>query len=186
MKKRILFAVLMCLVFCTAAMAAEEGGGASSEQGIFGGSFADSLWTVISFVLLLAVLSKFAWKPLLASLKNREEHIKQEIELAETSRKRAEQMLDDFKQQGIQLLKEATDRAQQHEQDMVEKTRQEVLAIKQRAQEDIEHVRTAAVEQLWMETGDIVQALSKEVIGRSINAEDNRRLIREAVAKLKQ
>jgi F-type H+-transporting ATPase subunit b len=177
---------LITVFLCTAVFASEGEQAGSGEQSIFNGTFADSLWTVVAFLLLLAVLSKFAWKPLLNGLKTREQHIQHQIESAEDARKKAEKLLEDSKQQGLAIVQQATDRAQQHEQEIIEQTRQEILEVKRKAQEDIEHARVAASEQLWEQAGDIMLSLGGEVLGRTITSEDNKRLVRDAIAKIKQ
>jgi len=176
--------ILITVFVCTAAMASENEP-AGTNQGIFSGSFADALWTVIAFLLLMAILSKVAWKPLLNRLKVREQHIQHQIESAEEARKKAERLLDDCKQQGLTIIKQASDHAQEHEREIIERTRQEILEIKQKAQDDIEHARVAASEQLWEEAGDIMLKLSSEVLCRAITPEDNKRLIDEAITKIK-
>lgn len=182
---RLLTTILISLLVCSSALASENRTG-ESGQGIFSGSFADALWTVVAFVVLLAVLGKFAWKPLLNSLKAREAHIQQQIESAESARKKAEQMLEDYKLQGLQVVQKATDQAHQLEQEVMERTRQEVLATKRKAQADVEYARVAASQQLWQEAGDMLLTLGGEVLGRTITHEDNLRLICEAINKLNQ
>src|SRR3974377_2044637 len=55
------------------------------------------IWTIIIFILLLLILKKMAWKPLLSSLRNREQMIKESVEKAENLRKEAEKLLDENK-----------------------------------------------------------------------------------------
>ena len=84
---------------------------AASEQGIFNGTFADALWTVLAFAALFILLAKFAWKPLLANLKAREDHISHQIQAAQQTRQQADKILDEHKQAGLQIVKDATDQA---------------------------------------------------------------------------
>lgn len=51
------------------------------------------LWTVVTFLILLFILSKFAWKPILSSLHERESQIKESLEKAETARLEAEKLI---------------------------------------------------------------------------------------------
>ncbi|MGA2172097.1 MAG: F0F1 ATP synthase subunit B [Sedimentisphaerales bacterium] len=183
---RIMLLMTTLLVFLAAApVLASEGEQASQQQNIFSGTFADALWTVIAFLLLLVVLRKFAWKPLLNGLKARQEHISHEIENAEDLKKQAEKLLNDYKQKGLRIIEEATESAQQNQREIAEETRQETLLIRQRAQDDIRHTVTAASERLWNEAADMMLSLGKEVLGRTVTAEDNERLIREAIDKIK-
>lgn len=185
MQLRISTIFLIVFFICSVAMASETNG-AATEQNIFSGSFADALWTVVAFVLLVAVLGKFAWKPLLKGLQARQKYIQEQIETAEDARKKAEKLLEERKQQALQIITEATKQAQKETQELTEKTRQDVSEIRRRAQEDIKHARTAASEQLWKEAGDIVEALGGEVLGRTVTVQDNQRLVDDAINKLRQ
>jgi F-type H+-transporting ATPase subunit b len=166
----------------TAAVAAEGEG----QGNLFSGSFADSLWTVVAFVTLALVLTKVAWKPMLQALDARQNHIAQQLKTAEDSRQKAERMLDDYKRQGQNTIQQAAQEAQRHHQQTVEQTRDEVLAMRRRAQEEIESARAIALEELWRQTGDIVLRVGTEVLGRVVSPQDNQRLIEEAVARIKQ
>lgn len=177
----ILFVLLICAV--AAAGEAAEGG---TEQGVFSGTLADAVWTVIVFAILLVVLGKFAWKPIIGGLKLRQEHIQQQIETAETIKQQAEKLLEEHQQQALQIITGATKQAQKEAEALTEKARQEVQEIRHRAQEDIKHARIAASEQLWKEAGDIVVALGSEVLERTITPQDNQQLINNAILKLRQ
>jgi F-type H+-transporting ATPase subunit b len=165
-------------------VAANEAEG-EAQPNLFSGSLADSLWTVVAFVTLALVLGKVAWKPLLKALDARQNHIEQQIRSAEDSRQRAEHLLEDYKQQGQNTIRQAADEAQRHHQQVVEQTREEVLTLRRRAHDEIESARAAAVEDLWKQTGDLVLRVGTEVLGRAMSAQDDQRLIDEAVTRIK-
>jgi F-type H+-transporting ATPase subunit b len=176
--------ILLLLVFCAKAVAQENQ--QASEQGIFSGTFADALWTVIAFSVLLLVLAKFAWRPLLENLKARAEHILQQIQAAQDTRHQAEKLLEDHKQQGLQIINDATERAMVKGRDLTKKAQEEVVEIKRKSDEDIKNARSVFSEQMWNQAGDIALAVGREVIGRTITSEDNQKLVDEAVEKIKQ
>ncbi|MEN6425891.1 MAG: F0F1 ATP synthase subunit B [Phycisphaerales bacterium] len=179
-------AVVVVVLSCGVAWAEHSAEGEGSDSGLFSGTFGDSIWTLAAFVLLLVVLGKFAWKPLLNGLNARQSHIEQQLKSAEDSRVQAEHLLDEYKQQGLTVVREATEQAQRYQQQMVEKTREETLAIRRRTHEEIESARATAVEDLWKQTGDIVLQVSSEVLGRAMTEQDDQRLIDEAVARIRQ
>jgi F-type H+-transporting ATPase subunit b len=190
---RTLAIIVITLSVCANALPSEanavssvEDRNGGTDRGIFSGSFADAIWTVVAFVVLLMVLGKLAWRPMLNALKAREEHIKQQLDTAENTRKQAETLLDDYKQQSLQIIEKATEHADQQEKALIEKTTQEVIAMKRKAQADIEYARLAASQQLWQQAGDMLLSVSGEVLGRAITHEDNQRLICEAIEKLLQ
>lgn len=175
----------MAVFICADALASENQT-AASDGSIFSGSFAEAIWTVLAFVVLLIVLGKFAWKPILKGLKDREEHIKEQIESAESSRKQAEEMREDIEQRRMQILQEAADRAQQHEQELIDAAHRKVSDLRHQATQDIEKAHAVAVDQLWEQAGDIMLLLGKKVLGRTIADEDNRQLIHDAINELKR
>jgi F-type H+-transporting ATPase subunit b len=185
LKSKTTVIVLSVLLLSICAMAS-EGEATSEQKSIFSGTFADSLWTLVAFVLLLAILTKVAWKPLVNQLQARQDYIKQQIETAEASRKNAEALLDQYKQQGVQIVNKLTAQAQLLEKEMIDKASTEIALMKRRTQADIEYARVAASQQMWQEAEDMLLALSGEVVGRAITHEDNLRLLCESIEKLKQ
>jgi F-type H+-transporting ATPase subunit b len=194
MAKTALFCAIVVMVLsCSVVWAAHGGAGAAegeSEGGagpnLFSGTFGDSIWTVIAFVVLLLVLGKFAWKPILHGLNARQSHIEQQLKSAEDSRIKAENMLDEYKQQGQTVVRQAAEQAQRHQQEAIEKAREESLTIRRRAHEEIESARATAMADLWKHTGDIVLMVGAEVLGRTVTEKDSQRLIDEAIAQVKR
>lgn len=187
MAKAVLFCALVVLTLsCGVARAQHGAEGEAAEPSLFSGTFGDALWTVIAFVVLLIVLGKMAWKPLLSNLNARQGHIEQQLKSAEDSRVKAEHLLDEYKQQGLTVVREATEQAQRYQQQMAEKTREETLTIRRRAYEEIESARATAMDDLWKQTGEIVLNVGSEVLGRALTEQDNQRLIDEAVARIRQ
>ncbi len=187
MRSMRLAAVLVVLMTCCAAMAAEAAETESAtEPGVFDGSWADALWTVIAFCALVAVLGRFAWKPLLAGLKEREAHIQKQVTDAETKRREAERILEEYKLQAQAILEQVAEEAVKLERETLDKARADAAMIKDRAQSNIEHTRAAAARQLWEQAGDMLLAMGTEVLGRAMTAQDNQRLINEAVERLRE
>ena len=157
----------------------------AGEQGLFSGTFADALWTVLAFVLLLIVLGRLAWRPMLKRLKTREQYIQQQIDAANSTRQQALNLLEDYKLEGAKIVKQAGDDARQRQKELVEKARQEILEIRYKTQEDIEVARKASLEKLWNEAGSIVLELSREVLGREVTQKDDSNLIKNAVEQIR-
>ncbi|MGA2071292.1 MAG: ATP synthase F0 subunit B [Sedimentisphaerales bacterium] len=185
LKSKTTVVVLLALLISACALAS-GGEAAAEEQSIFSGTFADSLWTLVAFVLLLVILTKVAWKPLVKQLQARQDYIKQQIDAADTSRKNAEELLDQYKQQGIEIVNKLTSQAQLLEKEMIGKAGDEIAQMKRRAQADIEYARIAASQQMWQEAEDMLLALSGEIVGRAVTHEDNLRLLYESIEKLKR
>jgi F-type H+-transporting ATPase subunit b len=185
-KTAIFCAVAVMALSCSVAWAEQAAEGEAGDAGLFSGTLGDSIWSIAAFVLLLVVLGKFAWKPLLNGLNARQSHIEHQLKSAEDSRVKAEHMLDEYKQQGLTVVREAAEQAQRYQQQAAEKAREESQAIRRRTHEEVESARATAMEDLWKQTSDIVLRISSEVLGRTMTEQDNQRLIDEAVARVRQ
>lgn len=185
-KTALFHAVVVIALSCGVAWAQHAVEGEAPDSGLFSGTFGDAIWTVAAFVLLLIVLGKFAWKPLLNGLNARQGHIEHQLKSAEDARVKAEHMLDEYKEQGLAVVRQATEQAQRCQQQATEKAREETLVIRRRAREEIESAQAAALEDLWKQTGDIVLRVGSEVLGRTLTEQDHQRLIDDAVARVRQ
>lgn len=192
MHNRVVCILLMMLCLCAAAFGAET---VDEEQVLspFSGNLADALCTVITFLLSLVLLWKLAWKRVLAALNEREGHIEKQISDAEKTRKEAGQVLAEYKaklenaeNEGKQIIATNVKRAQQEAKEVIAKAEEKMEAMKLKLEADIERARTEAKAQLFNEAGEMVLRLGQEVLGRTINDEDNQKLIDQAVKRLKQ
>lgn len=161
------------------------------EGGIFSGTLAEAWWTIIWFVLLMAVLGKFAWKPILQGLQAREDHIARQVEEAEEIKKKAQDVLDQYRsklasadEEGHRMITSRIKQAEKEAAESVEKTRREIEQMRERANAEIERTSQQAHAKLREQAGQMVMHLSEEILRRSITEEDNQRLIDEAIAKL--
>jgi F-type H+-transporting ATPase subunit b len=183
---RRLDSIIITVVLASVTWASASEHAAEAEVGLFSGTFADALWTVISFVVLLAVLRKYAWGPLLKTLNARQEQIEQQLNTAQESRKRANELLDEYRQQGETLLQDAAAQAHTRQKQSHDKMQQEIAALRRSATEDIENAKAAAMDQLWHEAGDMVAKLGTQVLERTVNKEDNQQLITKAISEMRE
>ena len=186
MQRRTVSILIIIFFVAAVAFASESRALSEEQQGIFSGTLADAIWAVTAFVLLLVVLSRVAWKPLLKTLQSREDQIKNQLVSAENARLKAEKLLDEYKKQGLEIIEKATSRINQMEKDVIEETGKEAMMMKDRALSEIKAAQRLAVQQLWQHLGDMLLAINKEVLGRSITTNDDKRLIDEAIAGIRQ
>jgi len=180
--------VCVCATSFGALIQAED-----EEVSPFSGTFADAVWTVIAFLILLVALWKWAWKPILAALNARQEHIEKQITDAEQTRKEAEQVLVGYRaklenadSEGKGIIASHINKAQQEAKEIVGGAKEQTEAMKLKAEADIERARNTARAELFDQAGEMVLRLGQEILGRSVSDEDNQKLIDEAVLRLKQ
>ncbi|HOQ05504.1 MAG TPA: F0F1 ATP synthase subunit B [Anaerohalosphaeraceae bacterium] len=173
----------------TAQTAAEE----AEKEGVFTGYWGESFWTLIWFTVLLIVLWKFAWKPILAGLRSREEHIERQIAEAEKRRQEAEQVLQDYRaqlmdaeRQGHEIITRRIQEAEEKAREIQTQTQKEMERIRLRMEADLERERAEAERQLWEQAAVIVRKLGREVFGKVLDEGDNQKLIQEAIERLRE
>lgn len=184
-----LSAILMIALPAFGADAPAEGGG---EVGLFetpnGKTIATTLVTIIVFLLLLAVLAKFAWGPIVAGLEGRENKIRADIEAAEKARADAETARAEYERQIADAEKRVSDliaQANADGQQLATRLRSDAQAdaeeIRDRAKRDIEQSRRDAVADVRREAAVMATAIAEKILQREVSAEDQKQLIQASL-----
>lgn len=149
-----------------------------------------ALWSLVVFVVFVFVLGKFAWGPLASGLDAREQRIREDIAAAEEARHKAEAMLaqhteklNKVQEEVREILAEARRDADHTRQDITNEAQREAEATKQRAINEINRARDAALKDLFDVMASQVASATEHVLGRSLSAADQDRLIDEALAQ---
>jgi F-type H+-transporting ATPase subunit b len=150
-----------------------------------------AIWTVVVFIGLLLVLRQFAWKPLLAALQQREEHLEHVLLETEKARNESEQLLAEQRRQLAAaeerinaMIEEGRRTAQTAADEIARKAQEEAEASKHRAERDIATAKDQALSEIWSKTADLAVSVAGKVLGRSLSEDDHRRLIDGAVGAL--
>jgi F-type H+-transporting ATPase subunit b len=149
------------------------------------------IWTIVTFLVLLTLLAKFAWTPLLEALDSRQQGIRKALDDAQTAR----QELARLEEESARIIRKARAEAEtlitQSRAD-ADRLREE---IRQKAKADAEGILKNAERQIQLETGRALQQLRAEavdlsvtiaskIIQRNITKEDNERLIADALGQV--
>ncbi|MEJ2502406.1 MAG: F0F1 ATP synthase subunit B [Gemmatimonadota bacterium] len=167
---------------------AEHAAEAAAEHtpSVFNLNLGTSTWTLIIFLLLLVVLRKWAFPPILGYAQAREDRIQESLDQAERAREEAREALEEQRRQ----LAEARDEAQQIiaqgrqdaekvRQELVSKTEAEQREVVERAKREIEREREQALESIRREAVDLSVAAAAHLLGRKVDAKEDRRLVQE-------
>lgn len=151
------------------------------------------LWTVVVFFLLVVVLGKYAWGPLMQALKEREERIAKKISDAEAANKAALDKLAEYekriaaeKDQAAAIIAEGRKDAEKLKEDIQSAAKAEAERIIERAKREIELAQQAAVAEIRDKMVDLAAELASNVVQREIKADDHRRYIQEAIGKIEK
>ena len=149
------------------------------------------IWTIATFLVLLTLLAKFAWRPLLQALAAREETIRRSLADAEKAR----QELERLNQESESIIRQARTEAEsiivatradaeRLRGELREKARNEAEGIIKNAERQIQLETARALEQIRRETADLSIAIASKLIQKNITREDNERLIDDALKQL--
>ena len=149
------------------------------------------IWTIITFLVLLALLAKFAWGPLLKALDARQETIRKSLEDAQAARRELEKL----QQESTQILKKAHmeaesivskswSDAEKLREEMKQKARAEADNILRDAERQIEIKTGEAIRQIRNEVADLSVMIATKFIQKNLSKEDNDRLIAETLKQI--
>lgn len=180
----------MTLAFAGTAMASEgAGGGSLLIQPQFGTIF----WTFVTFLILLFLLGRYAWKPLLGAVDAREKGIRDSLELARQQREESQRILEEHKQLLNQARRERADAVEAGRRD-AERVKGEILEDARRQREQLvaqtESQLAASLRQaraeLKGEVADLAIRAAGKVLGKSLDDATQKRLVEEYIADLER
>jgi F-type H+-transporting ATPase subunit b len=145
----------------------------------------------IVFLVVLWVLSKYAWKPLLVSIEAREKRISEALAAAEKARSEAESLRRDFEAQmkaarveAEKAIQEGRASAEKFAQEIQNKAREEGDRLRERAKEEIDLARRQAIDDIRREAVDLALKAASVVVRRSLDEGEHRRIASEVVAEV--
>jgi F-type H+-transporting ATPase subunit b len=166
---------------------------AKSDPGIFAPALDLTLWTVVVFLLLLFVLHKYAWGPMLKGLTKREQDIHAAADEAKQARDEAKRLREEFERKSVEaeqrardIVDEARRNAQKAADETRTKTMAEIQSERERLHREVENARDQALQQIWGQAAQLATLVSAKAIGRQLDHDDHRRLVDEAIVELRQ
>jgi len=149
------------------------------------------IWTILTFLVLLTLLAKFAWGPLLKALESRQETIRRSLDDAQ----KAKAELERIQQESAQIVRQArvdadaiitqsrADGAQLREE-IRAKAKEDADGIIKNAERQIQLETTRAIQQIRHEAIDLSVEIASKIIQRNLTKEDNEKLIAEALRQV--
>jgi F-type H+-transporting ATPase subunit b len=149
------------------------------------------IWTIITFLVLLALLAKFAWRPLLEALESRQQQISKSLEDAQRARQELEQVrrdsqkiLGEARTEAESIVARTRADAERLREEMKQKARAEAANLVKNAERQIEQQTSRAVQQIRQEAVDLSVAVASKLIQRNLSKEDNERLINDTIGQI--
>jgi F-type H+-transporting ATPase subunit b len=149
------------------------------------------IWTLVTFGVLFLVLAKFAWKPLLQALQEREGKIRSALENAERAREEAARLLKQNEAtmaraevEHQRMIREARAMAEKLKEEIVSKARQQAQQELDRASDEIQRNIEAAKQQLRGEIADLAIKAAEKILDETLDAAKQKTLVDKFINQL--
>jgi len=149
------------------------------------------IWTILTFLVLLALLAKFAWRPLLQALESRQNAIRKSLDDAQLARQELErlnqesaQILNRARVEADQIIVRSRADAERLREEMKQRARAEADGIVKNAERQIQLETARALQQIRTEAVDLSIMIASKLIQKNLTKEDNERLIEEALRQV--
>jgi len=146
---------------------------------------------MLNFFILVWILARFAYKPLVSMMQERKERIAKDLADAQAARNEAEQFKADYaaqianaRQEAQQIVEKAVQQAEATTREQLAATREQIEREKERARQDIVNERDRAMNNLRNEVISLSVAMATKVVAKDMDSETNTKLIEDAIAKL--
>lgn len=178
--------VLLMAVQASVAVAAEGG-----ESNLFAGDIGNAVWTLVIFLLVIVVLGKFAWGPLLSGLQQREEFIRRSLQEAKEDREAAEARLQEYEEKltgaGVEasaIIEQGKNEGDKLRAGIEEKARDEADNMVERARREIDLAKQTAIKELYATSSELATEIASRIVQRELNPEDHEKLISDSIKEL--
>jgi F-type H+-transporting ATPase subunit b len=149
------------------------------------------IWTIVTFLILLALLARFAWRPLLDALEQRQDAIRKSLEDArqakeELQRLQAEsaRILAEARGEAAGIISSTRSDAARFADEMKQKARADADALVRNAQREIDTQTLRAIDTIRREAVDLSVAVAAKILRRDISKADDERLVDDAIREM--
>jgi F-type H+-transporting ATPase subunit b len=149
------------------------------------------VWTLILFVLSMAVLAKLAFPRISEALDRRQRAIEDSIDAADRMRQEADQLLGEYRERLSEARKQAeeiVDRARKtaeiHERDAVAEAATRREQMMEQTRRDIEAETRRAIDEIRREVADLTIMATEKITRKTLTEDDQRRLVEDALSEL--
>lgn len=148
-------------------------------------------WTVITFIVLLILLKKVAWKPILAALDEREAAIKESLEKAEKAREEALKVLEENKantrkaeDESKKIIDQSRAYAEKLKDQMIQDSKDQARKIVDDASAEIERKKEATFNELKTQVAGIVIDAAEKILKENLNKETNKKIVDKYISDI--
>ena len=158
-------------------------------SGSGGGSLLDVnpgliIWTIVTFLILLFILKKVAWKPILSALDQREKDIKDSLEKAEKAKEDAQRILDEnqatlakAEEESKKIIEQSRSYAENLKEQMLKESKEQSKKLIEDAAEEIDRRKDSAFEELKDQVAKIAVNAAEKIMKQNLDADKNKHIV---------
>ncbi len=146
------------------------------------------IWSIVIFLMLLFLLMKFAWKPLLAMLEKREDNIRHALLDAEKAREElanvkedTEKLLSEARTESQAIVTASKKNAERMKDEIIEKAQSKSDTLLDEAKEQIQIEKERAIADVKAEVVNLSMEIAQKLIKKNLSKEDNLKLINDSL-----
>ncbi|MBK9098331.1 MAG: F0F1 ATP synthase subunit B [bacterium] len=142
------------------------------------------IWTVITFIVLLLILKKVAWKPILTALDKRESDIKESLAQAEKAKDEARKILEEnqanlakAEEESKKIIEQSRAYAESLKEQMIKDSKDQAKKIVDEASSEIQRKKDSAFEELKGQIAEIAVNAAEKIIRESLDAQKSKQVV---------
>jgi F-type H+-transporting ATPase subunit b len=149
------------------------------------------IWTIVTFLVLVALLAKFAWRPLLEALERRRAEIAKALDDAQAAKQELERLqrestaiVNAARVDAEAIVSRSRADGEQLREELKQKARAEAAAIVKNAEKQIQMETARALQQIRSEAVDLSVTIASKILQRNVSKADNEGLIQETLKQV--
>lgn len=149
------------------------------------------IWVIATFVVMMGLLAKLAFKPIGEALERRGSTIKAQLDEAEKSRAEAKKLMEDYQKQiaearteAAKVIEEARQLGEKVRKDVVDKANAEASAVVSRAQEEIVRQKDKGIQEMKDTIASLSVQIASKVIQKEVNEATHKQLVETLIKDL--
>lgn len=158
---------------------------------LLGVNFFNALFTLANTLAIFFVAKKFLYKPVMKMIRDRQKEIDDQYQAADAAKESAAELENEYKQKlsvaaetSERIVKEAYERGQRREEEIIRQANEEASAIRQKASADIAQEKKKAINDAKDEISEMAMAIAQKVVGRALSEADQASLVDHFIEEL--
>ncbi len=152
-----------------------------------------AIWTIVTFLILLVILKKLAWKPLIKLINEREQFIKDQIVEAKDLRQDAEKSLEErnnelekAREEAVTIISQSKNTAEKIKEDMITKAKEETRELIEKGKQSIARERQIALNEIKTLTVELAINAAGKIVQETLDEKKHKKMVTEYLDSLEK